>query len=119
MSELTLEQFLEEKNPDALDDYRRYLNRHNLPKKGETVISLKAGMGGLGGQHLTVLGRSTDPEFAHENYGDDYIILQGYRSEYLAETSNWWEKIEVVALSDAEQADIDDILSERRGEIDG
>jgi hypothetical protein len=97
MKDLNLEQFLEQYNQDALNDYRRYLNRHNIPKKGDTVKSLVAGFGGMCGQVLTVIGRSTDPEFANQNFADDYIILQRHGGKSLAKTSIWWQQIEVVS----------------------
>lgn len=97
MEDLTLEQFLTQYDPESFKNYQRYLNRHNIPKKGDTVKALVAGFGGNGGQILTVLGRSTDPEFSSENFDKDYLILQRHNGKSLATTSIWWQQIEVIS----------------------
>lgn len=93
--DINIEQFVEQYHPELLKEYWRYVNRYNVPKKGELVKSLKSGFGGPGGQVLEVLGRSTDPEFIGENYAEEYIILQRNNQTYLANVSDWWRTIEV------------------------
>lgn len=69
------------------DEYIAYLNRWNLPKVGDKVVTLKSGFGGGAGVIRIVI-----------DVDDKYISVRegefGY--EYLSIISQWYKEIKVV-----------------------
>lgn len=85
MEDLTFIDYVNTYYKDVADEYVAYMNRLNLPKVGDIVITLVGGYGGGAG----IIRRVIDIE-------DKYIRLEGEGHNYLTPISNWYKEIKVI-----------------------
>lgn len=86
MENKKLEQYVVENYPKVYEEYIRYLNRENLPKVGEKVITLRSGFGGWGGEIRTV-----------KEMRDGEIIITDGERDYISKIQDWYKDIVVIS----------------------
>ena len=83
--EKTLEEYLLENYRDIFEEYNRYLDRTNLPKSLDKVITLRSGFGGGAGVYRTV-----------KTVDDKYVRLTDGKYDYISEIEYWYKDMKVV-----------------------
>jgi len=82
-----LEEYLLENHAPVLLEYYAYLNREDLPKVGDKVVTLRSGFGGNAGCVRRV-----------KEIQEEYILLSDNDSwrEYLSKIDVWYKDIVVI-----------------------
>jgi hypothetical protein len=82
-----LEEYLMDNYASVLKEYYAYLNRKNLPKVGERVMTLRSGFGGYAGCVRRV-----------KEIQEEYILLSDDNDwrEYLSKIDVWYKDIVVI-----------------------
>lgn len=83
--DLTFIDYVNIYHKDVANEYVAYLNRWNLPKPGDRVITLRSGFGGGAGIERLVT-----------EIDDEYIHIKGGGYEYLSLIKTWYKELKVI-----------------------